>query len=229
MNNPINNMMLSRVKPGWCRMSFKGQIAVRCSDGSYKTYNTKTKRLVNCSQFVLPIADDFFFVVPTTKAKPGDIIIANGKPKCVISATPDELRCVNYENNTIETILPERHVFFGKTYFYGKIVSLLGKKAFGGNGLMKIIMLSKMFSGNGNGISLPGFDGSAATTGTSNTDGGGMFSSLMPMLMMGNIFGGGMKDMGEIFDFGLDDEDSPLSFVGDDDEEDDSEEEESEG
>ena len=33
---------------------------------------------------------------------------------------------INYEDSAIDTIVPERHMFMGNAYFYGKIVSMFG-------------------------------------------------------------------------------------------------------
>ena len=77
-----------------------------------------------------PLEEEFFFVIPTNKAEPGDILLVAGKPKCVIEAEKNKLTVINYEDSTVETILPERHVFMGNTYFYGKIVFSRGKNNF---------------------------------------------------------------------------------------------------
>jgi hypothetical protein len=94
---------------------------------------------------------------------------------------------MNYEDSTIDTIVPERHVFMGSTYFYGKIVSMLGSSASKGKDgmaqMMKFMMMSQMMGG---GTVNP-------TTGTVN-----MNNNMLPMLMMMN---GGM---GSMFDGMLD-------------------------
>ena len=124
MNNMLNGMF-GKVAPGMCRLSMNGGIAVKTSNG-YKSYNMKTGRLTNCDSFVFNIGEEFFFVIPTNKAEPGDILLVSGKTKCVIEAEKNKLTVINYEDSTVETILPERHVFMGNTYFYGKIVSMFG-------------------------------------------------------------------------------------------------------
>ena len=179
------NGMFGKIAPGMCRLSMNGGIAVKTS-GGYKTYNTKIGRLTNCSNFVFNIGEDFFFVIPTNSVKPGDIILISGKPKCVVSAEDNKLTVINYEDSTIDTVLPERHVFMGNTYFYGKIVSMLGNSFFGKgkngiNQMMKYMMMSEMFKG----------------TGTSGASGLG---SMLPMMMLS---GGSMSDMFDgMFDFG---------------------------
>ena len=150
MNNMLNGMF-GKVAPGMCRLSMNGGIAVKTSNG-YKTYNMKTGRLTNCDSFVFNIGEEFFFVIPTNKAEPGDILLVAGKPKCVIEAEKNKLTVINYEDSTVETILPERHVFMGSTYFYGKIVSMFGgdliKGKKGTNKIMQYMMLSEMMKGN---------------------------------------------------------------------------------
>lgn len=177
MNNMLNGMF-GKVAPGMCRLSMNGGIAVKTSNG-YKTYNMKTGRLTNCDSFVFNIGEEFFFVIPTNKAEPGDILLVAGKPKCVIEAEKNKLTVINYEDSTVETILPERHVFMGNTYFYGKIVSMFGgdliKGKKGTNKIMQYMMLSEMMKGN-----------------SDNNSGNGM-NTMLPLMMMGG-------NMGSIFD-----------------------------
>lgn len=151
MTNPFNGMF-GNVKPGMCRLSMDGKIAVKTS-GGYKAYNVKENRLVNCDHFVFNIGEEMFFVIPTNKVEVGDIILVNGKPNCVIEAGKGTIKVLNYENSSIDEIVPERHMFMGNVYFYGKIVSMfgnvLGVKG-GMENIMKYMMLSKMMNGTGN-------------------------------------------------------------------------------
>lgn len=176
MNNMLNGMF-GKVAPGMCRLSMNGGIAVKTSNG-YKTYNMKTGRLTNCDSFVFNIGEEFFFVIPTNKAEPGDILLVAGKPKCVIEAEKNKLTVINYEDSTVETILPERHVFMGNTYFYGKIVSMFGgdliKGKKGTNKIMQYMMMSEMMKGN-------------------SGDSGNVMNTMLPLMMMGG-------NMGSIFD-----------------------------
>lgn len=176
MNNMLNGMF-GKIAPGMCRLSMNGGIAVKTSSG-YKSYNMKTGRLTNCDSFVFNIGEEFFFVIPTNKAEPGDILLVGGKPKCVIEAEKNKLTVINYEDSTVETILPERHVFMGNTYFYGKIVSMFGsdliKGKKGSNKIMQYMMFSEMMKGN------------------SGESGNGM-NAMIPLMMMGG-------NMGSIFD-----------------------------
>ena len=188
MTNMFNGMF-GKVANGMCRLSMNGGIAVKTSTG-YKTYNLKTNRITNCNNFVFNVGEEFFFVIPTNKVEPGDIIIVSGKPKCVVSSDKNTITVINYEDSTIENILPERHVFMGNTYFYGKIVSMFGsdfmKGKKGMNKMISYMLMSEMMKGN---------NGSY----TNNS-----LNSMLPFMMMGN---NGFSDM---FDgmFDLDTEDS---------------------
>ena len=186
--NEFMNGMFGKVAHGLCRLSMNGGIAVKTSDGKYKSYNLKTGRLTNCSNFVFDIGEDFFFVIPTNKVEKGDIILVSGKPKCVIGVEDNAIKVINYDDSTVDTILPERHIFMGNTYFYGKIVSMFGKDIFKGkkgtNKIMQYMMLSEMMKGG---------------------SGNGSFGNMLPLMLMGggnfdNLFSG-------MFDFDSDDED----------------------
>lgn len=198
MNNFLNGMF-GKVGNGMCRLSMNGGIAVKTSTG-YKTYNIKTNKLTNCSNFVFDIGEEFFFVIPTNKVEKGDIILVNGKPKCVIEADKTKITVINYEDSTIDTILPERHVFMGSTYFYGKIVSMFGndiaKGKKGTNNIFKYMMLSQMMKcDNGsNGVS---------------ANGNGGMSAMLPLMMMG----GNMGDMFDgMFDFDMDEDNEDVDL-----------------
>ena len=193
------NGLFGKLESGKCRLSMNGGIAVYTPSG-YKTYNVKTGRLTNCSNFVFDIGEDFFFVIPTTKVAVGDIILVGGKPKCVTEVGKNKITVINYEDSTIETIVPERHAFMGSTYFYGKIMSLFGTNFMSGkkgmDKMMSYMMMREMMKG---------------VNGSGSSD----MSSLLPFMMLGN---GSMSNMFEgMFDFGADE--------NDDEEEDDIEEE----
>ena len=185
------NGMFGKLGPGMCRLTMNGKIAVKTSSG-YKSYNVKTGRLTNCSNFVFNIGDDFFFIIPTNKVDVGDIILVKGRPQCVIEVDNKTLKVMNYEDMTIDTIVPERHVFMGNTYFYGKIVSLMGSNAGKGKDgmkqMMQFMMMNQMMGGNSN---IAG-----GTIGGNN--------NMLPMMLMmnggsGSIFDGMLDGM---FDFG---------------------------
>ena len=201
VNNFGLDKMFGRLAPGMCRLSMSGAIAVKTS-GGYKSYNVKQNRLTNCSNFVFDIGDDFFFLIPTNKVDVGDIIIVNGSPRCVVKADKNSITAINYENSVVETILPERHVFMGNTYFYGKIVSMFGSganvKSAKGN-MIKYYMMSQMFKGG------------------SDSFGSG---NPMGMMFMMNMMNGGSNDSDNMFS-GLFDEDifSPFNNTEDEDDE----------
>ena len=174
------NKYFGKIQNGMVRLSMNGDMAIKTSNG-YKTYDVKTGTLTNCDSFVFDIGSEFFFIIPTNKVETGDVILASGKPHCVIKAENNRIEALRYEDGSIVTIIPEHHVFMGKTYFYGKIVSMFGKikGGKGMNGMMKYMMMSEMMKGNG---------------GNNNS----MFS-MLPMMMFMN---GGMGDMFEgMFDF----------------------------
>lgn len=191
--NGMFNGMFGKIGAGMCRLSMNGEIAVKTNNG-YKTYNPKTNRLTNCDSFVFDIGEEFFFVIPTNKVAKGDIIIVSGKPKCVVSSDNETIKVINYEDATVENILPERHVFMGSTYFYGKIVSMFGNNFMKGkkgmDRMMSYMLMSEMMKGMGG-------------NGSSRFDS----SMLLPMMMMNG--GGGFGDMFEgMFDFDAFDEDA---------------------
>jgi hypothetical protein len=198
------NGMFGKLGAGMCRLTMNGRIAVKTSSG-YKSYNVKTGKLTNCSNFVFNIGDDFFFIIPTNKVDVGDIILVKGTPRCVIEVDKKTLKVMNYEDMTIDTLVPERHVFMGNTYFYGKIVSLMGSTAGKGKDgmkqIMQFMMMNQMMSGN--------------SSGGLNMGG----NNMLPMMFMmnggsGSIFDGMLDGM---FDFGSSEE---PEFTDDDEEED---------
>ena len=169
------NRYFGKIANGMVRMSMNGDMAIKTSNG-YKTYDVATGALVNCDNFVFDIGSEFFFIIPTNKVEAGDVILAANKPHCVIKVEPNRIEALRYEDGSIVTIVPERNVFMGKTYFYGKIVSMFGKvkDGKGMKGMMKYAMLSEMMKNNGN----------------SNNS----MSSVFPMMMLMN---GSMSDMFE--------------------------------
>lgn len=190
---PVFNGIFGRIKPDLCRISMNGGIAINTSNG-YKTYNVKTGRLTNCSNFAFNVGEDFFFVMPTNKVQKGDIILISGKPHCVIEATKNKIEAFCYEDSSVHTVVPEHHVFLGKNFLYGKIVSMFGNVAETGGikNIMQFMMLSQMMKGSG--------------TGSSD------MSSMLPMMMLmngsGSIFDG-------MFDFSENDEEDSDETAGD--------------
>lgn len=191
MSNMMNGMF-GKVASGMCRVSMNGDIAIKTSQG-YKTYDVETGHLLNCDNFAFDIGSDFFFIIPTNKVSKGDIILAGGKPRCVIDVKKNAIETFCYEDSSITTIVPEHHMFMGKTYFYGKIVSMFGnamKSEKGMGNMMKMMLMSQMFGGS-----------NKNTYSTGGTD----MSQMLPMMMLMN---GGMDSMFDgMFDFGNDEED----------------------
>jgi len=218
-DNMFNGIM-GKIKPGCCRLGVNGRIAIKTSDG-YKSYDPKTGNLTNCSNFVLDIADDLFMLIPTRKLKAGDVVLINGKPMYILEVkAKNRVEAMNYEDSTIQTVIPERHVLMGRR-FYGKIVSLLGSGFGAGKGgffknMLKLKMMSSMMGGSSE---------------------GGMFSNngFAMMMLMGNgsmdgLFDGFIDD--EEDDEESDDTKNPMKFIGnildgndDEDSEDDDEDE----
>ena len=195
--------MFGHLGPGMCRLGINGDVAVKTANG-YKTYNVKTGRLTNVTQFCFDVGQEFFFVMPTTKARKGDILLVDGHPKCVIENTDNKtIKVMDYENSAIQEIVPERHVFMGQTYFYRKIVSMFGSGNFlkgskGMNKMMKLMMMKEMFGG---------MFGKGDTAGNS----GNAFAGMLPMMLMGNMFGGDKDsefgNFSEMFDLDFDSDD----------------------
>lgn len=185
------NKMFGYVENGMCKVSMSGSIAVKTSTG-YKTYNVKTGKLTNCSNFAFDM-DGMFFVVPTCKVQCGDIILVNGKPRCVISVNSKSVEAFSYEDGTIDKFPIEHHVFMGNSYCYGKIFSpFAGKGNKNVKQLMKAMIMGKMFTG---------MSGNPAPTNGNNSN--NMFSGMNPMMfmMMGN--GNPFSEMFDgAFDFG---------------------------
>jgi hypothetical protein len=211
MFDKMFNGVMGKIAPGCCRLGMNGRIAIRTTDG-YKTYDPKTGNVTNCSNFVLDVADDLFMVIPTRKLNPGDIVLINGKPMYILEVkAKNRVEAMNYEDSTIQTVIPERHAIMGRR-FYGKIVSLLGSGFGKGKGgffknMLKLKMMGSMLGGND---SAEGFGGLGG-------------NGLAMMMLMGN------GSMDGIFDgFGDDDEDDDEggidSFFSSDDETEDDEE-----
>ena len=193
--NEFFNGMFGKIAPGMCRLSMNGGIAIKTSNG-YKTYDNATGRLTNCSDFVFNIGEEFFFVIPTMKVKAGDIILANGRPKCVVAAEKERITAINFEDSTVEQILPERYIFMGNTYMYGKIVSMFGADLMKGKGsgrIMKYMMLSEMMKGSSGG-------------------GAGSMNGMLPFLLLGKDGEGMFDGIFDMEDFEEEDGDpKPLS------------------
>ena len=190
------NGMFGKIQPGQCRITMNGNIAVKCSNNQYKAYNVDKGTLTNVTSFSFNLGDEMFFVIPTNKVAVGDIILVGGRPKCVTAVDKKIITVIDYENSEVRQVVPERHVFMGSTYFYGKIVSMFGnsfKKGKGLGNVMKMMMFSQMMGGNG-----------------SNNGNNGIGQ----MLAMSMFMGGKDNPFEGMFDFDLD-----TDFSGGDDDE----------
>lgn len=200
MQNYLNDMLFKKVRPGKCRLTMDGKIAVKTAAG-YRHYDPKTNTATNQANFVFDIGDDMFFTIPTTKVKTGDIIlVANAEgtptPRCVLNEQNGIISAYNYETSAIEQLVPERHVFLGKTYFYGKIVSPFagfGTKSNDMTSMFKFMMMSRMFGKDKN------TNGNTRYDSDDNGMFGGMFSGMQDMLPMMMLMNGG-GEMGGLFD-----------------------------
>lgn len=155
MNFDFGNMFNGMFKPvgrGMCKIGMNGKVAIKTSSG-YKTFDIDKRKLVNCDSFAFDM-DGAFWVVPTFKVEKGDIILVNGKPRSVIEVKDNSIKTFSYEDSTIDEIIPEHHVFLGKTYCYGKIFSpfmnMAKDNGEGMSSLMNMMMMSQMFNGNSN-------------------------------------------------------------------------------
>ena len=181
------NGLFGKIASGMCRLTMNGNIAVKCSNG-YKSYDVKKGTLTNVTNFCFNVGDEMFFVVPTNKVEVGDIILVQGKPKCVTQIDKKIITVIDYENSEVRQVVPERHVFMGSTYFYGKIISMFGnmfKKGKGLGNVMKMMMFSQMM-GNG------------------NASGNGMMGNLGQMMALSMFMGGSNNPFEGLFDFSFD-------------------------
>ena len=177
------NGLFGKIATGMCRLTMNGNIAIKCSNG-FKTYNVKKGTLTNVTNFCFNLGDEMFFVIPTNKVEVGDIILVGGKPKCVTAIDKKVITVIDYENSEVRQVVPERHIFMGSTYFYGKIVSMFGNSFKSGKGMgsiIKMMMLSQMIGG----------------TGTAN---GGLGQIMAMSMLMGNKNSNPFEGM---FDFDL--------------------------
>lgn len=180
------NGLFGKIAPGMCRLTMNGNIAVKCENG-YKSYNVKKGTLTNVTNFCFNVGDEMFFVIPTNKVEVGDIILVQGKPKCVTEVNKKIITVIDYENSEVRQVVPERHVFMGSTYFYGKVISMFGnsfKQGKGPNNMMKMMIMSQMLG--------------------SGSQQGGMFGGGMGQVMAMSMFMGGNNPFEGMFDFNLD-------------------------
>jgi hypothetical protein len=180
--------MFGQPAPGLCRIGANGKLAIRTKDG-YKSYDVSTGNLVNVGQFCLDAGAELFFVVPCNKVKTGDVIIVKGGPRCVVSKDDASIKVFNYENGNLEEIVPEKHIFMGNTYFYGKIVSpfLKGEKG-GFKNILKFMLFSKLANGGSFGTDANGLLPLMLL-------GGSEAKSMLPLMLLQQGGNGGMNGL----------------------------------
>ena len=187
----MNNLM-ARIGADCCRITMDGETAVKTSNG-YKVFDMKTKRLTNVNSFCFDVnmGMDMFFAIPTTNVQTGDIIMVDGKPKCVLENKNNEkIEVVDYETNEIKTFVPERQLFMGNFYFYSKIVNVFGK-GFGKGGsknIMKMMLISNMMNRKG-GSDMAGSIGNMMMMSMLMGNKDGMFNGLFDELDSDNVLG----------------------------------------
>lgn len=195
--------MFKQVPHGNCKIAMNGKVAIKTASG-YKTYDVERNKLTNCSDFAFNM-DGAFWVIPTMKVERGDIILVNNKPRCVIEVGKNSIKTFSYDDSTIDELVPEHHVFMGKSYCYGKIFSPFMNMSKGDNmsNMMRMMMMNQMFNGGG------------TNTAYSNNI-NGMFNPMMFMMMGGgnNDFFNGMFD--GAFDFGASDDEDAAKNVKED-------------
>jgi len=158
---------------GSCRVSLKGDVAVRTEKG-YRAFDPATKKLVNVTDFCLDFTQ-LFYIWPTKKLAVGDVVFFDGRFKCVTEVLEGSVKALDYANAIIEELVPEQRLFFGKKY-YGKVTNLLGTKLKDSSKLMKMSLMMQALGGS--------------TAASGNT--------LLPLLMLN----GGIKDAEEGADEG---------------------------
>lgn len=156
------NELCGKVAEGSVRLSMDGKLAVRTQNG-YRVWDVDKKTMTNVQDLCLDMPG-IFFVMPSTKVVVGDVILLDGKFNCVIEVGESTIKAIAYADNQVKEFVPERRIFMGKTFFFGKVVNLLGN--LGGSGkLVKLTLLGQMLNNGGD-----------ATT-----------SQLMPLMLMGGI------------------------------------------
>lgn len=117
------------IPSGFLALSYKGDIAVKTNSG-YVTYNPDKKVFVNVQKLAFSMGPGAFFLVPTKKAKKGDIVVVKrGTTMTVYQVVEDysgegSAKLFNYFSGATEEITPERHIFMQKSYTFGKVVSI---------------------------------------------------------------------------------------------------------
>ena len=180
--------MFGPIEAGKCKLGMNGKIAIKTPNG-YKTYDAKKNRLTNVGSFAFDMFN-MFWLIPTNTLKVGDIILMQKGdrrvPRFVIKVDNGIITALDYEDNELKQVLPERHILMGKVFFYAKIWCPFKGMASNGNmfgQMFKMQLMSQMMNGMMNGGNI---------TDTTNPMGNMSQMFMMPMMMqmMGGMFGG---------------------------------------
>lgn len=180
--------MFGPIEAGKCKLGMNGKIAIKTPNG-YKTYDAKKNRLTNVGSFAFDMFN-MFWLIPTNTLKVGDIILMQKGdrrvPRFVIKVDNGIITALDYEDNELKQVLPERHILMGKVFFYAKIWCPFQGMVSNGNmfgQMFKMQLMSQMMNGMMNGGNI---------TDTTNSMGnmGQMFMMPIMMQMMGGMFGG---------------------------------------
>lgn len=181
--------MFGPIEAGKCKLAMNGKIAIKTPNG-YKTYDAKKNRLTNVGSFAFDMFN-MFWLIPTNTLQVGDIILMQKGdrrvPRFVIKVDDGVITALDYEDNEIKQVLPERHILMGKVFFYAKIWCPFKGIASSGNmfgQMFKMQLMSQMMGGMMNG-------GNVA-------DAVNPMGNFGQLFMMMNMFGGG-KDSGNPF------------------------------
>lgn len=180
--------MFGPIEAGKCKLGMNGKIAIKTPNG-YKTYDAKKNCLTNVGSFAFDMFN-MFWLIPTNTLKVGDIILMQKGdrrvPRFVIKVDNGVITALDYEDNEIKQVLPERHILMGKVFFYAKIWCPFQGMVSNGNmfgQMLKMQLMSQVMNGMMNG-------GNITDTANSMGNMSQMFMMPMMMQMMGGMFGG---------------------------------------
>lgn len=203
--------MFGPIEAGKCKLGMNGKIAIKTPNG-YKTYDAKKNRLTNVGSFAFDMFN-MFWLIPTNTLQVGDIILMQKGdrrvPRFVIKVDNGVITALDYEDNELKQVLPERHILMGKVFFYAKIWCPFKGMASNGNmfgQMFKMQLMSQMMNGMMNG-------GNVADAVNPMGNMGQMFMMPMMMQMMGGMFGGKADANPFATMFGGDDGENPFASM----------------
>ena len=204
--------MFGPIEAGKCKLGMNGKIAIKTPNG-YKTYDAKKNRLTNVGSFAFDMFN-MFWLIPTNTLKVGDIILMQKGdrrvPRFVIKVDNGIITALDYEDNELKQVLPERHILMGKVFFYAKIWCPFKGMVSNGNmfgQMFKMQLMGQMMNGMMNGGNI---------TDTTNPMGnmGQMFMMPIMMQMMGGMFGGKADNSNPFAAmFGGEDDENPFASM----------------